>query len=153
MMKCVGTGGLCSLLRHREQNALVGDQYCGYTATYLGPLRLVLRTRQAKKDRWLSTFPCLVPWLPRTQFHVLQVTRCCDTKTVMVTVNHNATWNNVQILNIRTGQFQSDLKINNNNCANNRNWLNYCRKAFNCSAGLLSANRTTNVKWICVNSD
>ena len=78
MMKCVGTGGLCSLLRHREQNALlVGDQYCGYAATHLGPLRQVLRTRHAKKDRWLTTFPGLILWLHRAPFYVPQVTRRC----------------------------------------------------------------------------
>jgi len=53
------------------------DQYCGYTATHLGPLRRVLRTRHAKKDRWLNTYPALVLGLLRAPFHVSQVTRLC----------------------------------------------------------------------------
>jgi hypothetical protein len=74
------------------------DQYCGYTATHLGPLRQVLRTRHAKKDRWLSTFPALVLGLPRAPFHVPQVTRRCYTNLLrpLVFTYIYSTWRNVQ---------------------------------------------------------
>jgi hypothetical protein len=91
MMKCVGTGGLCSLLRHESR-----DQYCGYTATHLGPLRRVLRTRHAKKDGWFNTFPALVLVLLRTPFHVPQVTRRCYPNLLWALVFIYATWRNVQ---------------------------------------------------------
>ena len=69
MMKCVGTGGLCSLLRHRERGSILRLNCNISWAAETSP-----EDAAHEKDRWPNTFPLLVLGLFRAPFHVSQVT-------------------------------------------------------------------------------
>lgn len=102
MMKCVGTGELCSLLRHGEQNALAGDQYCGHTATHLGPVRSPQHAAREKR-RIAQHVSCIGFY---THFIYFEHHFTCRKLHAPVIHSGNhiacAIWRNVQKLNIKT---------------------------------------------------
>jgi hypothetical protein len=98
MMKCVGTGELCSLLRHGEQNALAGDQYCGHTETHLGPVRSPQHTAREKRRiaqhvSWIGSYIHTL-FTSSTISHAASYTRLLLTVVIILHVPSDVTFRN-----------------------------------------------------------